>query len=162
MAKRKEQEMSEKSAEIVAEEEQLNRRLRELWSRAHIKEQPFASDKPIIGRLIVFIREKWNSVAARWYVRPMLHQQNLFNQAATRMIQELLERSDELDRRVIGSDQDLTLLARKVAEGEYEMRQWDRRVMKERDDLARRLSRLETMLARSPGTEESGEKDDQL
>lgn len=132
---------------LSGEEEHLAQQLRELQAKAHIREQPFTSDKPIIGRLIVFIRETWNSVSTKWYVRPMLRQQNIFNQAMTQMVHELHKRLEELDQLVIGSDRDVTLLARKVAEGEYQMRQWKRQATEERIVLARRLTELEKALA---------------
>jgi hypothetical protein len=150
--------------------ERLRQRLDDLHARAHIQERPFTSDKPIVGRLIVFIRETWNSIAARWYVRPMLHQQNLFNQTVTQMAQELLEtvrvlqqtqadlasQLEELDQRVIGGDRDITLLARKIAEGEYRLRKWEERASRERTELAHNLSRLEEMLSQGEGEQKAG------
>jgi septin family protein len=142
--------------------EQLMQLLSELQAKAHIRERPFVSDKPIIGRLIVFVREKWNSVAAKWYVRPMMHQQNTFNQAVVQVTQELLEAiramHDELDQRVINGDRDVTLLARKIAEGEYRLRQWEERAAKERAELAQQLSRLEEMLATREGGDQGEEE----
>jgi hypothetical protein len=145
--------------------EQLIQRFPELQAMAHIREQPFASDKPIIGRLVVFVRETWNSIATKWYVRPMLRQQITFNVMVAQVTQELMAAlqashealqashealqalSNELDQRVINGDRDVTLLARKIAEGEYRLRQWDERAARERADLTQRLSRLEGMLA---------------
>jgi GT2 family glycosyltransferase len=46
------------------------------WS---IRERPFVSKVPIIGSAIVRFRELWNSVAAKWYVRSLIEQQNEFN-----------------------------------------------------------------------------------
>jgi hypothetical protein len=52
-----------------------------------IEEQPFRSRLPLIGGLVVWIRETWNSVATKWYVRPLIQQQNAVNRRL----------SDELD-----------------------------------------------------------------
>ncbi len=128
---------------LGGEGERLRQRLSDLRTMGHVRERPFVSTKPVIGRLIVFVREMWNSVAAKWYVRPMLSQQNIFNQTIAEMIIDLHQRLDEMDQRAISADQDVTLLARKVAEGEYRLRQWETQAVQERADLAKRLSRLE-------------------
>jgi archaellum component FlaC len=44
-----------------------------------VVERPFTSDVPIIGPLIVFVRERWNRFAAKWYVLKVQEQQNRFN-----------------------------------------------------------------------------------
>jgi septal ring factor EnvC (AmiA/AmiB activator) len=116
--------------------ERLHQLMSELHARAHVQEQPFSSDKPYIGRLLARFRETWNNVATRWYVRPMLQQQNLFNQAVTQVLQELVELNSQLDEMnshltqveewLISGDKDLTTLARKLAKSEYHLRQWQR------------------------------------
>lgn len=63
-----------------------------LARRATIAEQPFRSSVPLVGRLIASFRERWASVATRWYVRPMLVQQNQFNQELVARLQEQLAR----------------------------------------------------------------------
>jgi GT2 family glycosyltransferase len=55
------------------------RRLEILSENQTIQEQPFTSHVPIVGRLIVAFRGLWNSMAAKWYIRPMVQQQSLFN-----------------------------------------------------------------------------------
>jgi len=135
-------------------QERLDQLMRELHARSHVQEQPFTSDKPLIGRLIVRVREAWNNVAARWYVRPMVHQQNQFNQTAIHMFRELIELNKQLEETnqrlaqveewLISGDKDLSTLARQVAEGECRMRQWRRETAEEHADLAGQLSRLES------------------
>jgi GT2 family glycosyltransferase len=44
-----------------------------------VQERPFTSTVPIVGPAIARFRELWNSVAAKWYVRPLVEQQNEFN-----------------------------------------------------------------------------------
>lgn len=148
----------------------VEQRLRELHAKAQVRERPFASHVPLFGRLIALFRETWNSVAAKWYVRPILSQQNIFNQAVVEMTRELLEANDDLTRRldeasryldqieerVINADRDMTLLARKLAEGEYRMRQWERQAADDRADLAERLARVEKTTAGSDGTDGDG------
>ena len=130
----------------------------ELEARQTIREQPFRSDKPIVGPLIAWCRTAWNSISTRWYVLSRLQQQNSFNHTVTQAMQALLERLDELDQRVIASDRDATQWARATAEDAYRLRQLEKRIARESDDLARRLSRLEEMLA-VMGLEQRGEGD---
>ena len=54
--------------------------LDQLRSKRQIREQPFASDAPVLGPLIARLRAAWNSVSTKWYVRPLLQQQNEFNE----------------------------------------------------------------------------------
>jgi hypothetical protein len=145
---------------LPGEDEQ---RFRELQASAHIRERPFVSHVPIVGRFIAFFREKWNSVSTKWYVRPMLHQQNIFNQTVVQTIQEMLEVHQEMleaqsdlnrdleliEERIVSGDRDATLLARKVAEGEYRARARERQTAKEWAALARRLAELEKTLINS-------------
>lgn len=57
----------------------VDRWLAELETRIPIVEQPFRSRLPVIGGLIVWVRTRWNNIATRWYVLPMLQQQNEIN-----------------------------------------------------------------------------------
>ncbi len=52
-------------------------RLRQL---ATLQEHRFRSSIPLIGPLIARLRAGWNSVSTKWYVRPLLQQQNEFNE----------------------------------------------------------------------------------
>jgi hypothetical protein len=57
-----------------------------LSDRWELKERPFSSSVPIFGGLIVGIRRAWNSVAAKWYVRPIVEQQNQYNRLFAELI----------------------------------------------------------------------------
>ena len=59
-----------------------------LLQKSQVQERPFTSNTPIIGPLLVRFRQMWNSVATKWYVRPLLQQQNSFNQLAVSQLQE--------------------------------------------------------------------------
>jgi len=61
----------------------------ELLSLWEVREQPFTSQVPILGRWIVAFRNLWNSVSTQWYVRPMLSQQVQFNGAVVRALLQL-------------------------------------------------------------------------
>jgi septal ring factor EnvC (AmiA/AmiB activator) len=86
-----------------------------------IREQPFRSDKPIIGRFIAWFRAAWNSVSTRWYVLPLLQQQNEFNALVVSHLRETESQLDEIDRRLIDLDRDHTSLTRDVAELTYQL-----------------------------------------
>jgi hypothetical protein len=129
-----------------AEETQTYQRFHELQSLAYVRAQPFASETPVIGRLIVLVRELWCNVATRWYIHPILRQQNDFNQALVDLFREMYEtqndtrqRLEQVEQRLVSMDRDMTLLARKMAEGEYRARQGEL----EANALASRLGKLE-------------------
>jgi GT2 family glycosyltransferase len=69
-----------------AEGDALTDELMKLWE---VREQPFTSRVPVVGSLISAFRELWNSVATKWYVRPMLAQQVQFNGAVVRALSRL-------------------------------------------------------------------------
>jgi GT2 family glycosyltransferase len=54
-----------------------------------LQEQPFRSQVPVLGRLIVAFRSLWNSVAAKWHVRPIIQQQSAFNDLVATYLEEL-------------------------------------------------------------------------
>lgn len=97
----------------------------ELETRRMIHEQPFHSDKPIIGPLIARFRAAWNSISTRWYVLPMLQQQNEFNVLLVSCLRQMEaaveERLSEMDERLIDLDRDQTSLTRNVAELTYQL-----------------------------------------
>lgn len=62
-----------------------------------IREPPFASRVPIVGGLIVALRRLWSSVAVRWYVRPLIQQQNIFNAQVVGYLKALQDRLGQHD-----------------------------------------------------------------
>jgi hypothetical protein len=65
----------------VADAADGQERLRRLSELAVLSEQPFVSRVPVLGPLIAGFRTAWNNISTRWYVRPLAHQQSLFNRA---------------------------------------------------------------------------------
>lgn len=65
-----------------------------LKSREYVQEPVVFSHRPRWGRLIVFVRKAFFHVFLKWYLRPLLEQQNGFNQAASRLIEDLVEAHD--------------------------------------------------------------------
>ena len=55
-------------------------------------QEPVAfSHRPGLGRVIVFARKAFYKLFLKWFMRPVLEQQNGFNQAAARLIEDLVE-----------------------------------------------------------------------
>jgi len=67
-----------------------------LHARWQIKEQPFHSNFPVIGRFIAAFRQAWNNISTRWYVLPMLQQQVEFNAAVVRQITQMAGSQNEI------------------------------------------------------------------
>ena len=87
--------------------------LKELDQRAVIQETEFHSTVPIIGPLIAAFRRRWNSVATKWYVLPMIHQQARFNAL---MITALREAMAYQEGRMNRQEQDRQRLGQVLAE----------------------------------------------
>jgi hypothetical protein len=62
-----------------------------------------ASDLPFVGRFLVLFRRVMR-ILLRWYINPIVEQQNAFNHAAVRALYDLQAENDhlraELDRRI--------------------------------------------------------------
>jgi uncharacterized coiled-coil protein SlyX len=74
-----------------------------------LKERPFSSTVPLVGPIIVGIRNAWNSVAAKWYIRPIVEQQNDFN----RLFAELI---DHFNSQLVEEDKDIAEMNHQLAE----------------------------------------------
>jgi GT2 family glycosyltransferase len=117
--------VGEPDDQMVAEPVRPPRVLGLLKEKWRVQERPFVSHAPIVGPLIARFRETWNNVAAKWYVRPLLRQQNEFNALVVQRLEvlesfeELRDLATELDARVLDNDRDDTALAREVGELTY-------------------------------------------
>ncbi|MCO5186099.1 MAG: hypothetical protein M9941_10685 [Anaerolineae bacterium] len=101
----------------------------DLEKLAVVTEEPFRSRVP----LVAWFRTKWLNVAARWYIGPMQHQQNLFNEQLVRQLREYETRLIDLDRERVAS-------TRTIAELKVRLQQTQRRA----DSLAQRVTELES------------------
>jgi hypothetical protein len=54
-----------------------------------------SSDLPVVGRLLVLFRRVLR-ITLRWYINPIIEQQNAFNDAAVRTLYELRTENDHL------------------------------------------------------------------
>lgn len=91
--------------------------LEQLQGLAELREHPFHSDVPVLGGLIAWFRTVWNSVATKWYVRPMMAQQTEYNQAVLDRLRQIESRTrqmqllaEDLDARVRQQDRQYTML----------------------------------------------------
>ena len=106
-----------------------------LAEKAEVREQPFRSETAVVGPLIARFRELWNAVATKWYVRPLLEQQNRFNRL-------VVARLHDQDARLVAQDREQTALTHDVAALAAQLTQAKRRLA----SLEQRLARLEARL----------------
>jgi hypothetical protein len=66
----------------------------ETWQ---VQEPAFMSNVPLLGGLVCWLRTAWLNMAARWYVRPMLAQQNQFNQMMADQLYDIQQQQSALD-----------------------------------------------------------------
>ena len=83
-----------------------------------LQEQPFTSRVPVFGPLIVAFRDLWNSVATKWYVRPIAQQQSLFNAQLVNYLRTVEERLQGHSLDLAENIDELTILAKYLARGE--------------------------------------------
>ncbi len=79
------------STTLAAGAEETRNGLLALKSREYVQEPVAFSHRARWGQLIVFVRKAFYKVFLKWFTRPVLEQQNGFNQAAARMIEDLVE-----------------------------------------------------------------------
>ncbi|HNT74059.1 MAG TPA: hypothetical protein PKH77_03450 [Anaerolineae bacterium] len=66
---------------------------------AVVQEQPFVSNIPFFGKFVVRFRYAWNWMSTKWWVQPMVQQQNVFNAWVLWFLREMLEVVGFLGRR---------------------------------------------------------------
>jgi hypothetical protein len=69
-----------------------------LKAREYVQEPVAFSHRPGLGRLIVFVRKAFHKLFLKWFTRPLLEQQNGYNQAAARLIEDLVEAQEKTAR----------------------------------------------------------------
>lgn len=103
-----------------------------LSEKAVVQERPFTSTTPLIGSLLAWFRARWNNVSTTWYVRPLLQQQNEFNQLLLRHLQtfsqEMQTTITQLDERLVAQDHDLVANTRQMAELTMQIKQMNARL----------------------------------
>jgi hypothetical protein len=74
--------------------EQIDRLISDLTNAralAIIREQPFSSHVPVFGKAIVLVRNAWNWMSTKWWVRPIVVQQNNFNLELVNLLHSSLQ-----------------------------------------------------------------------
>ncbi len=115
-------------------------RLETLRREVTVEERPFTSQTPVIGPLIVWFRSAWNSVATKWYMRPLIQQQNRAN---LRLVDEIGQQNARVDRLaglLVEQDRAQTGLVHETAVLTTQVRQLNNRLR----ELDARLARLES------------------
>ena len=106
--------------ERVLWDEKEENRLAWLQEKGWLEEQPFTSSVPLFGPLIVWIRSAWNSVAAKWVIRPVIQQQNEFNDL---IVQQMSSFESQVFEQVIEQDREQTVLIREMGELSLQLNQ---------------------------------------
>jgi len=83
---------------LAAESEETRNGLLALKAREYVQEPVAFSHRRRWGKLIVFSRKAFFHVFLKWFTRPLVEQQNAFNQAAARLIEDLVESQDRAAR----------------------------------------------------------------
>jgi hypothetical protein len=78
--------------------EEVRLRLRELRAHEFLEQPPCFSPRPVVGRLLVALRKAFFHLFMKWYLHPVVQQQNRYNQIASRLLEELAEENAELRR----------------------------------------------------------------
>lgn len=99
-------------ATLAGERESVRLQLLELRSAELLQEPHPVSPRPVIGRSLVFLRRAVYHLFGKWIVRPIVQQQNRFNQSVRRLLVEqdevirrLAGEIEQLQRRLEGSDE---------------------------------------------------------
>jgi hypothetical protein len=106
----------------------------ELEQKWAVQERPFVSHTPIIGRLIVAIRTVWNNISTRWYVLPLLQQQNEVNRLLVNQLQEqwqmleMLEMLEMLHSRLIAQSREQSEMIHDMAAMQLQLRQLQQQI----------------------------------
>lgn len=75
---------------LAAGSEEARNGLLALKAREYVQEPVAFSHRRRWGKLIVFTRKAFFHVFLKWFMRPVVEQQNAFNQAAARLIEDLV------------------------------------------------------------------------
>ncbi|HEV8578342.1 MAG TPA: hypothetical protein VGX68_04610 [Thermoanaerobaculia bacterium] len=83
---------------LAAGGEETRNALLALKAKEYVQEPVALSHRPRLGRLIVFARKAFFHLFLKWFMRPVLEQQNGFNQSAAKLIEDLAESQERAAR----------------------------------------------------------------
>jgi|SRR6185295_4251805 len=86
------------AATLTAGAEEVRGGLLELKQREYVREPVPFSHRLSLGKLIVLSRKAFFKLFLKWLVRPVIEQQNAFNQTAARLIEDLAESQARTER----------------------------------------------------------------
>ena len=92
--------------------------LLELKTQEYVREPVPLSHRPRLGRLIVLARKAFFKLVLKWFFRPVIEQQNAYNQAASRLIEELVEVQERTARELRQVSARLEALEQRVGKDE--------------------------------------------
>ena len=87
-------------ATLAAGSDEARLKLAELTAKEFVQEPLAMSPRPVLGRLLVFARKAVFHLFYKWYARPVLEQQNAFNQTASRLVADLVQAEERLARQL--------------------------------------------------------------
>jgi hypothetical protein len=107
----------------------------EWWqAKSQIKERPFTSQVPLLGGVIAWFRDTWNSVSTKWYVRPLVQQQNEYNRLLAQWIQDYDTRLIEQDRVQVQLAHDAAELTAMIIQMNHLLQSIDQRLARLEDN----------------------------
>jgi hypothetical protein len=83
---------------LAAGAEEARSGLLALKNQEYVREPVPFSHRARLGRLIVLSRKAVFHLFLKWFIRPVLEQQNGFNQTASRLIEDLVESRERMGR----------------------------------------------------------------
>jgi len=87
-------------ATVGAASDQARHKLAELTAREYVQEPLAVSPRPVLGRWIVLARKAVFHLFLKWFTRPVMEQQNAFNQTVSRLVQDQMQSQEALAQRV--------------------------------------------------------------
>ena len=100
-AERLREAIRQRRAELAADQEAMaGGGLPDLELVRVLEEPPNVSARPFFGPVITLWRRVVKRLALAWYLRPVLGQQNDFNQAVARRLADLVAEVERLERRL--------------------------------------------------------------
>ena len=114
--------------------------LSQLQQKWQVEERPFQSNTAVVGPLITWLRQSWNSISTKWYVRAIVQQQNEFNRLTVAQFQEVEKIVTDMNSRLVAQDQDQSNLTHDLGQLTAQLIQTNR-LLQSIDD---RLSNLES------------------
>ena len=113
--------------------------LEQLEAAWEVQEPPFTSPTPVLGPLLAWLRNAWNSVSTKWSVRGVIQQQNEFNRLTVQQFHQVERESQATSARLLAQDHDQSDLVHDVGELTAQLIQLNRQLLA----MEERLVKLE-------------------